>query len=163
MHCMQNTLFYTLHCISTTAVYFVLHLKRLFYTLHLKRLCTVLCITFHYTLHCPVHCSTTFQTTALATLGARLSFSARLRCCLAVRHFLQQFGRKTTKFTALDKGNKINSPRQKSDTWRLICTRPPANCTRIDCKCDLLQLRVHHTLTSRSQEISVSVSRNLGL
>ena len=79
------------------------------------------------------------------------------------RHFLQQFARKTTKFTALDKGNKINSPRQKLDTWRLICTRAAANCTRIDCKCDLLQLRVHHTLTSWSQEISASVSRSISL
>ena len=41
-------------------------------------------------------------------------WSARVRA--AVRHFLQQFGRKTTKFTASDKGNKINSPRQKLDT-----------------------------------------------
>ena len=38
-----------------------------------------------------------------------------------------------------------------------------ANCTRIDCKCDLLQLRVHHTLTSWSQEISASVSRRISL
>ena len=68
----------------------------------------------YFALHCTVLCLQRFCS-ALATLRARLSFSG-VRGSAAVRHFLQQFGRKTTKFTALDKGNKINSPRQKSDT-----------------------------------------------
>ena len=67
------------------------------------------------------------------------------------RHFLQQFARKTTKFTALDKGNKINSPRQKLDTWRLICTRQPGNCTRIGNKSDLLQIQIQIQMQMQMQ------------